>query len=131
MLPNPSEKVLSMSNRSDKELLYDIQEALRRIKVYTHEMTYKEFLADTRTQDAVIRNLEIVGEATKKLSVELRTRYPDVPWKKMAGTRDRLIHDYIGVDLEVVWQIVIAELSDLALQIAKISVDNSTTNEES
>ena len=111
--------------------MYDIQEALRRTKAYTHEMTYKEFLADTRTQDAVIRNLEIVGEATKKLSVELRNRYPDVPWKKMAGTRDRLIHDYIGVDIEVVWQIVIAELSDLALQIAKISVDRSTTNEES
>ncbi len=131
MLPNPSEKVLSMSNRTDKELLYDIQEALRRIKAYTHEMTYNSFLSDTRTQDAVIRNLEIVGEATKKLSVELRTRYPDVPWKKMAGTRDRLIHDYIGVDIEVVWQIVIAELSDLALQIAQISVDSSTTNEES
>ena len=120
-----------MSNRTDTELLYDIQEALRRIKAYTPEMTYKEFLADTRTQDAVIRNLEIVGEATKKLSIELRNRHPDVPWKKMAGTRDRLIHDYIGVDIEIVWQIIIAELPDLALQIAKISVNNSTTNDES
>ena len=120
-----------MSNRTDKELLYDIQEALRRIKVYTHEMTYKEFLLDTRTQDAVIRNIEIIGEATKKLSVELRNRHSDVPWKKMAGTRDRLIHDYIGVDIEIVWQIVIAELSDLALQIEKISVNSSTANEGS
>ena len=120
-----------MSNRTDRELLYDIQEALRRIKAYTHEMTYKAFLRDTRTQDAVIRNLEIIGEATKKLSVELRNRHPDVPWKKMAGTRDRLIHDYIGVDIEIVWQIIIAELPDLALQIAKISVNNSTTNGES
>ena len=65
MLPNPSEKVLSMSNKTDKELLFDIQEALRRIKAYTHEITYNSFLSDTRTQDAVIRNLEIVGEATK------------------------------------------------------------------
>ena len=56
-----------MSNRTDTELLYDIQEALRRIKAYTHEMTYKEFLLDTRTQDAVIRNIEIIGEATKKI----------------------------------------------------------------
>ena len=120
-----------MSNRTDTELLYDIQEALRRIKAYTYEMTYKEFLRDTRTQDAVIRNLEIIGEATKKLSVELRNRHPDVPWKKMAGTKDRLIHDYIGVDIEIVWQIIIAELPDLALQIAKISVNNSTTNDES
>ena len=119
-----------MSNRTDTELLYDIQEALRRINVYTHEMTYKEFLADTRTQDAVIRNLEIIGEATKKLSGELRNRHPDIPWKKMAGTRDRLIHDYIGVDIEIVWQIVITELSDLALQVAKIGINSSNTNAE-
>ena len=78
MLPNQSGKVLSMSNRTDKEFLYDIQEAVRRIKAYTHEMTYKEFLVDTRTQDAVIRNLEIIGEATKKLSAGLRSQYPSV-----------------------------------------------------
>lgn len=105
-----------MSNRSDKEFLYDIQEAVRRIKAYTHEMMYEEFLTDTRTQDAVIRNLKIIGEATKKLSVELRNRYPGVPWKEMAGARDRLIHHYFGVDLEVVWKISDAELSDLTLQ---------------
>ena len=120
-----------MSNRTDKDFLYDIQEAIRRIKAYTHEMTYKEFLADTRTQDAVIRNVEIIGEATKKLSIRLRKRYSSVPWKEMAGARDRLIHHYFGVDLEVVWQIVIAELSDLALQIEKININNSTTNVES
>ena len=94
-------------------------------------MTYNAFLSDTRTQDAVIRTFEVIGEATKKLSVDLRDRHPDVPWKKMAGTRDRLIHDHIGVDIEIVWQIVIAELSDLALQIAKISVNSSNTNAES
>ena len=109
-----------MSNRTDKEFLADIQEAIRRIRTYTHEMTYKEFLVDTRTQDAVIRNLGIIGEAPKKLSMELRNRYPNVPWKQMAGARDRLIHNYFGVDLEVVWKISTAELSDLTLQITKI-----------
>ncbi len=109
-----------MSNRSDKDFLLDIQEATRRIKSYTYEMTYEEFLSDTRTQDAVIRNIEIIGEATKKLSVGLRTQYPDVPWREMSGTRDRLIHNYFGVDIEVVWKISIAELSDLALQIMEI-----------
>ena len=128
-MPNRSEKVLSMSNRTDKEFLYDIQEAVRRIKTYTHEMTYKEFLEDTRTQDAVIRNLEIIGEATKKLSMELRNRYPNVPWKQMAGARDRLIHNYFGVDLEVVWKISTAELSDLTLKITKILGGNFITNE--
>ena len=119
-----------MSNRTDKDFLYDIQEAVRRIKAYTHEMTYKEFLADTRTQDAVIRNLEIIGEATKKLSVRLRNQYPSVPWKEMAGARDRLIHHYFGVDIEVVWKISIAELSDLTSQIAEILCSDSTLNEE-
>ncbi len=118
-----------MSNRADKDFLYDIQEAVRRIKIYTHEMTYEEFLADTRTQDAVIRNIEIIGEATKKLSVELRIQYPDVPWKEMTGTRDRLIHNYFGVDIEVVWKISIDELSNLTLQITKI-LDGFTKNEE-
>ena len=130
MLLSQSGKVLSMSNRTDKDFLYDIQESIRRIKTYTHEMTYKEFLADTRTQDAVIRNLEIIGEATKKLSVELRNRYSSVPWKEIAGTRDRLIHHYFGVDIEVVWKISVAELSDLTLQIAKILRSAPITNEE-
>ncbi len=65
-----------MSNRTDEDFLSDIQEATRRVKVYTTGMTYEAFLADTKTQDAVIRNLEIIGEATKNLSTELRTRYP-------------------------------------------------------
>ncbi len=118
-----------MSNRTDKDFLYDIREAVHRIKTYTHEMTYKEFLADTRTQDAVIRNLEIIGEATKKLSARLRNQYPSVPWKEMAGARDRLIHHYFGVDIEVVWKISIAELPDLTSQIAKILGSDSTLNE--
>lgn len=117
-----------MSNRTDTEFLEDIQEAIRRISVYTHELPYKAFLSDTRTQDAVIRNLEIIGEATKKLSVELRNQYPSVPWKEMAGARDRLIHNYFGVDLEVVWEISTAELSDLTAQIAEILNRDSTGN---
>ena len=110
-----------MSNRTDEDFLSDIQEATRRIKVYTAGMTYEAFLADTKTQDAVIRNLEIIGEATKNLSTELRTRYPDVPWKGMAGVRDRRIHHYFGVNLDIVWHIVTAELSTLALQVEVIA----------
>ena len=109
-----------MSDRTDKDFLSDIQEATRRVKVYTTGVTYEAFLTDTRTQDAVIRNLEIIGEATKNLSTELRARYPDVPWKGMAGVRDRLIHHYFGVNLDIVWNIVTAELPDVALQIEEI-----------
>ena len=109
-----------MSERADRDFLSDIQEAVRRITVYTTTMTYEAFLTDTRTQDAVIRNLEIIGEATKNLSTELRAKYPDISWKGMAGMRDRLIHHYFGVNLDIVWHIITAELPDVASRIEEI-----------
>lgn len=109
-----------MSERADRDFLSDIQECTRRIHDYTASMTYEAFLADMKTQDAVIRNLEIVVEATENLSAELREQHPEVPWKAMAGVRDRLIHDYFGVNLDIVWQIVAGELPQLVMQIDKI-----------
>jgi uncharacterized protein with HEPN domain len=109
-----------MSERTDRDSLSDIQEAVRRITVYTTVMTYEAFMADTRTQDAVIRNLEIIGEATKNLSAELRAKYPDIPWKGMAGVRDRLIHHYFGVNLDIVWHIITTELPDVTSRIKEI-----------
>jgi hypothetical protein len=81
-------------------------------------MTYQVFLADIKTQDAVIRNLEIIGEATKNLSEETRKKYPNVPWKSMSGVRDRLIHRYFGVNLDIVWQIVTTELPGVAARLS-------------
>jgi uncharacterized protein with HEPN domain len=109
-----------MSERTDRDSLSDIQEAVRRITVYTTVMTYEAFMADTRTQDAVIRNLEIIGEATKNLSAELRAKYPDIPWKGMAGVRNRLIHHYFGVNLDIVWHIITTELPDVTSRIKEI-----------
>ena len=83
-------------------------------------MTYDQFLTDIKTQDAIIRNLEIIGEATKNLSVQLRDKYPDIPWKGMAGIRDKLIHHYFGVNLDIVWSIIIHELTLLASQVEEI-----------
>ncbi len=112
-----------MSERADSDFLSDIQEAVRRIGAYTAAMTYKAFLTDIRTQDAVIRNLEII-EATKNLSQELRVRYDDdVPWREMAGVRDRLIHRYFGVNLDIVWQIASDELPKVASRIQEILKD--------
>jgi len=102
-----------MFKRTDGDLLSDIREAIHRITTYATGMSYETFMADTKTQDAVIRNLEIIGEATKNLSEQLRTEYPDVPWKSMAGVRDRLIHHYFGVNLDIVWQIATTELSQV------------------
>ncbi len=108
-----------MSRRTDLEFLQDIREAVRRIRAYCQTpsaITYDQFRADTRTQDAIIRNLEIIGEATKNLSPQMRDRYPDMPWKGMAGIRDRLIHHYFGVNLDIVWDIATVELPLLESQ---------------
>jgi uncharacterized protein with HEPN domain len=109
-----------MSDRTDHEFLSDIREAIRRLSAYTSGMAYEAFLEDLKTQDAVIRNTEIIGEAAKNLSPELRAEYPEIPWKSMAGARDRLIHHYFGVNLDVVWQIATKELPDVGKQIEGI-----------
>jgi uncharacterized protein with HEPN domain len=109
-----------MSERADDDFLRDIREASRRIKMYTDAMAYDRFLADIKTQDAFVRNLEIIGEATKSVSTELREKNPDVPWKGMTGVRDRLIHHYFGVNLDIVWDIVTVELPALESQIEAI-----------
>jgi len=115
-----------MSERTDADFLTDIQEAINRITKYTAGITYTDFLADTKTQDAVIRNLEIIGEATKNISGDLRDFYKEVPWKSMAGIRDRLIHDYFGVNLDIVWQVGVTELPGVALSIEEILRREST-----
>ena len=71
----------------------------------------------------MIRNLEIIGEATKNLSAELRAKHPDLPWNGMAGVRDRLIHDYFGVNLDIVWQTVTAELPEVVVKVEAIKQD--------
>jgi uncharacterized protein with HEPN domain len=115
-----------MSSRADRDLLGDILEALRRARSYIAGQSYEQFLEDTKTQDAVIRTLEILGEATKRLSPSLRESHPEIPWKSMAGVRDKLIHDYFGVNFDIVWQIVQDQLPALAEQIAAALEDDST-----
>lgn len=112
-----------MSSRSDRDLLGDILEALRRARRYTEGQSYEQFLGDTKTQDAVIRALEILGEATKKLSPSLREAHQEIPWKSMTGVRDKLIHDYFGVNIDIVWEIVRDQLPALAEQI-EAALDN-------
>ena len=105
--------------RDDRVYLLHIRDAVRRILDYT-EAGRDAFLSDPMTQDAAVRNLEVIGEAAKNLSPGFRDAHPEIPWKPMAGMRDRLIHEYFGVDLELVWQVVERELPAIASRIDSI-----------
>ena len=102
-----------MSERLDLDCIEDILEAARRAIDYCAGVTYNEFIADTKTQDAVARNIEILGEAVKCLSETVRRESPAVPWKNIAGMRDRLIHGYFGVNWDIVWDVVKNDLPPL------------------
>ncbi len=94
----------------DAAWLFDIVQAAKRAGEYVAGMQLQEFLRSRLHQDAVLRQLEIIGEATKRLSPETRDKYPSVPWRRMAGLRDILIHEYERVDTAVIWKIVQEEL---------------------
>jgi uncharacterized protein with HEPN domain len=109
-----------MSKRTEKSFLLDILEASRRIRSYLAGMTYEDFCSDLKTQDSVIRNIEIIGEAVKNLSAELRAEYPQISWKEMAGMRDRLIHEYFGVNIDIVWGVATDDIPLLMQEIDNI-----------
>jgi len=93
-----------MPKRGDKEFLLDIIEAIKRIELYTKELNYQDFLQKIETQDAVVRNFEIIGEAVKNISKNLKTKYNNLQWKEIAGMRDKVIHFYFGGNWDIVWK---------------------------
>jgi len=86
--------------------LMDILQNMRDAEEFILGMDYEQFKADKKTSNAVLRSIEVMGEASKHIPNEIRTRYTSVPWKEMAGMRDKLIHDYLGIDAETVWLVV-------------------------
>jgi uncharacterized protein with HEPN domain len=109
-----------MSKRSDIDYIQDMLEAISRISKYCKNISYEDFLQNTMTQDAVVRNLEIIGEAVKNLNESLKENHPDVPWKNIAGIRDRLIHDYFGVNWDIVWDVIEKDIPELSNKVRAI-----------
>ena len=105
-------------SRNESLYLADIQDACKKVLKFTKGMTYKDFVHDELHFDAVLRNLEIIGEAVKNISEETRQKYPGVKWRKIAGFRDIVAHEYLGVNEDTVWDIVVNEIPAL-LVIAK------------
>lgn len=106
-----------MNKKDSTVYLKHIADAISRIEEYVEDVDYDEFMQNSLVQDGVIRQLEIIGEAVKNLSPAVRQEYPLVPWSQLAGLRDKLIHAYFMVNLDLVWQAVTLELPDLKTQI--------------
>ncbi len=109
-----------MSKRNWKLFLVDVLESIEKIENYTSEISFEEFIKDEKTKDAVVRNIEIIGEAVKHIPEEIKEKYNQIPWKKITGMRNRLIHGYFVVDYTIVWEIIKNELPDLKEKVKTI-----------
>ena len=101
----------------------DMLDAIEKIQRYLENTSFAEFLEDDMRIDAVVRNLEIIGEAAGKIPPETRDEYPDIPWKKIVGLRNILIHEYFGIDIEIIWDVVENHLDNLKIEAQRIVED--------
>jgi uncharacterized protein with HEPN domain len=106
-----------MSKRNVRLLLDDILSSIAKIERYVDAMDQEQFLDDEKTTDAVVRNIEIIGGATRQLPTEFTAAHPDIPWSQMAGLRNRIVHEYFGLDLEIIWTIIEQHLLVLQKQL--------------
>ena len=115
-----------MSDRILGDYIQDILDAIVDAREFTSGMKLEGFIKDKKTINAVVRSLEVIGEAAKKIPDDMREEYPEIPWKRMAGMRDKLIHAYFGVDLEIVWEVVQSELPPIEPLVQRVLDDIGT-----
>ncbi|MBI2591143.1 MAG: DUF86 domain-containing protein [Candidatus Brennerbacteria bacterium] len=102
------------------DYIQDILDSIKDIEIFITGADFYKFKDDKKTINAIIRSLEVIGEAAKKLPDEIREKYSDIPWKNIVGMRDKLIHEYFGVDEEIIWKVASEEIPSLKLSIQKI-----------
>lgn len=110
-----------MKNRDSSDYLKDILDSIELIKEFTKDLDYEDFIEDRKTTYAVLKAIEIIGEAAKNIPKQVQKKNPDIPWKDMAGIRDKLTHHYSGVDLTIIWKTIQQDIPELEKQIQKIT----------
>lgn len=109
-----------MSKRDWKLFLMDILESIEKIESYISELSFEEFMRSEKTKDAVVRNLEIIGEAANHIPKGIQERFNEIPWKQIISMRNRLIHGYFVIDYNIVWEIITVELPSLKEKIKEL-----------
>lgn len=109
-----------MKRRNNRLFIEDILEAMGKIKRYIKGLTYETFIKNEIVIDAVIRNLEVIGEASRNIPEQVREKYAEIPWKRMIGLRNIAIHGYFGVDLSIIWEIITRNLPETKPKIASM-----------